>query len=234
MTRLPTESRAVKGLDGPPYELNVVCAKPGCQEYAQDPHHCWRRSETIGPYWYVHVEEDDAIVGNVVGLCSTHHHAVTVNAAWIKWEDGRYTWTDLFSASEPLSFQPPVRLVEEALPNAPEKNGGGIATNDPPQASSEAPVPAQAPLDGTCPTCLRPLPHPKSEHEPKRQRRTWSVTVPVDEREDGADTIDTLLEEGRRELAKAGLPYGDTDAAIYFVLSTVLALFVQHAEDVLA
>jgi len=58
--------------------------------------------------------------------------------------------------------------------------------------------------------------------------------VPSDEREQGADMLDTLLEEGRREMARAGLPYGDEDAAKYFVLSTMLGLFVTHAEEVLS
>jgi hypothetical protein len=55
----------------------------------------------------------------------------------------------------------------------------------------------------------------------------------VDERENGAETLDEQLEAARREMAKAGLPYGDEAAARFFVLSTALGLFVMHAEDVL-
>lgn len=223
MTRLPTESRAVQGVDGPAYELNLICAKPGCQERSADPHHLWRRSELIGPYWWVHIDDGDLVVGNVIGLCTNHHHAVTVNAAWIEWWATGYVWNDMLTSGEPLSFQPPVRLLsnERTVPESPGKNGG--------QPTVETP-----PYEGSCPTCKRPLPHPKTEHEPKRVRRTWSITVPVDERENGAEMLTTLLEEGRLELAKAGLPYGASDTANYFVLSAILGLFVTHAEDVLA
>jgi hypothetical protein len=228
MTRLPLETRDVRGIEGgPPYELNSICAAPGCDQLSADPHHLWRRSELIGPFWWVALD-DETIVGNVVGLCQLHHHAITVNAAWIKWEDGRFVWSDMFRASEPLSFQPPVRSTsnQDSFPVAPEKNGGEAVIVDPPTA------PAQ--LDGVCPSCLRPLPHSHTRSEQKRPRRTWSITVPVDERENGAEMLSTLLEEGRKEMAKAGLPYGDAEAANYFVLSTILALFVQHAEEVLS
>jgi hypothetical protein len=58
--------------------------------------------------------------------------------------------------------------------------------------------------------------------------------VPKDERENGADVLDTLLEEARKSMAQAGLAYGDEDNARYFVLSAVLGLFVQHAREVMA
>ena len=69
--------------------------------------------------------------------------------------------------------------------------------------------------------------------EERRARRTWSVTVPKDEREDGAQTLDVLLDAARHEMAKAGLPYGENEAVKFFVLSAALGLFVSHAEEVL-
>lgn len=221
MTRLPLEVRNVVGVEGPEYPLNAICAKPGCLSPSeQGGHHLWRRSELIGAWWWVYIPDDDVRVGNVVGLCQLHHHAVTVNSAWIKWENGQYEWSDMIEASQPLTFQPPVRLEsnEESLPNGPEKNG-------------EDPVHT---FDGSCPTCHRPLPHTKAPPEAKRPRRTWSITVPVDERENGAEALTTLLEEGRKEMAKAGLPYGADDSANYFVLATMLGLFVQHADEILS
>jgi hypothetical protein len=227
MTRLPTESRAVKGMDGPEYPLGLACAKLGCFEPSREAHHLWRRSELIGAHWWAYIEDDDVIVGNVIGLCRNHHHAVTVNAAWITWKEGQFTWSDMLTTDEPLQFQPPVRLVEDSLPKSPEKNGEKLVI-----AGGEiASVPS---YDGTCPTCLRPLPHPKSEHEPKRVRRTWSITVPVDERENGAEALTTLLEEGRKEMARAGLPYGAEETANYFVLASMLGLFVAHADSILS
>jgi len=204
-------------VDGPEYPLNPICAAPGCLQPSADPHHLWRRTELGGPYWWVQVTPGSS-VGNLVGLCGDHHHAITVNANWITFDQNIFFWESLFSTGVPLSWQPPTRLIDvlqEPLAD-PESNG---------QAALEA---------NTCPTCLRPLPHARSEHEGKRLRRTWSITVPSDEREQGADMLDTLLEEGRREMARAGLPYGDEDAAKYFVLSTMLGLFVTHAEEVLS
>jgi len=239
ITRLPTESRAARGVDGPAYELNPICAVPGCLQQSTDPHHLWRRSELIGAHWWVELPDDDAIVGNVIGLCHNHHYQVTINAAWIKWNGRGFDWSDMFTASRPLDWQPPVRPLDtepspepQEAPGSPEQVSALVELGPP---LSEAPVSHRLPFtDGSCPTCLRPLPHPKEHSEAKRTRRTWSLTVPVDEREDGADTLDTLLEEGRKELARAGLPYGSEDTAKFFVASTILALFVQHAEAVLA
>jgi hypothetical protein len=76
----------------------------------------------------------------------------------------------------------------------------------------------------TCPTCKRTLPKPKDEKtEEKRERRTWSITVPMDEREDGAETLDTLLEECRRLFG-----HDESKTVRYFTLAQALALVVQH------
>src|SRR5262249_34913942 len=82
LTRLPTENRLVEGFEGPEYELNVICAAPGCSEQASDTHHLWRRSELVGAYAWVRFP-DGTIVGNLVKLCRKHHEQLTVNAAWI-------------------------------------------------------------------------------------------------------------------------------------------------------
>lgn len=219
MTRSPLRSPDVEGVEGEPYELNPVCAAPGCMQPSDDPHHLFRRSALGGPFWWVQLAPG-LTTGNVIGLCRKHHSMVTTDAAWISYEDGFYVWSTLFDASVLLDQQPPVRRVQEGV--------GESSTNGSHDVSA-----AHVAAEGTCPTCLRPLPHPKREHEPRRERRTWSVTVPKDSREDGADTIDTLLEEGRKELAKAGMPYGDADTAKFFVLTHILALFVQHAEEVM-
>jgi len=224
MTRSPTDRRDAHGVEGYPYELNVICAAPGCDQQGTEAHHLWRRSDMIGPYWWVALPSEDAIVGNVVRLCHKHHEMVTANAAFIVWNGRGFDWNDLFSAAVPLSWQPPARPLE-----APESNGEVNALVELGPPVSEPGVVAE----GSCPTCLRPLPHPKEKSEAKRERRTFSITIPKDKRENGAEVLDTLLEESRKELARAGLPYGDADSAKYFVLATTLGLFVQHAKDVL-
>jgi len=83
-----------------------------------------------------------------------------------------------------------------------------------------------------CPECKRPR-RRKTPREKQRPRERWVIHVPRDERENGADVLDTLLEEARKSMAQAGLAYGDEDNARYFVLSAVLGLFVQHAREVM-
>lgn len=212
MTRSPLRSPEIKGVEGEPYELNALCAAPGCRQPSEDPHHLFRRTALGGPFWWVELTPG-LTTGNVVGLCRKHHDMITTDAAWITFEDDIYTWSTLFDASVMLDAQPP-RLADSGLKIQPEKS--------------------ESVLNGTCPTCLRPLPHKHPKREPARIRRTWSLTVPKDERENGAEMLDTLLEEARKELARAGLPYGNEEAAKYFVLSSSLALFVQHAEEMLA
>lgn len=229
MTRLPLEDRQVTGLiEGPPYEENLVCPVPGCGLRGTEGHHLWRRSFLAGDYPYVTLP-DGSVVANVVLLCNQHHHMVTVNAAWVKLEDGVFTWSDLVNASQPLTWQPPIWREDERRVSSDGDHPGG----DPDPADPDLRRDHVA-HDGTCPTCLRPLPHKRDTSEAKRIRRTWSVTVPKDEREDGAETLDTLLEEARKEMARAGLPYGDEETVKFFVLAAALGLFVSHAEDVLA
>ena len=215
VTRSPVEHKSeLKGVEGDLYELNPICAAPGCLRPSDDPHHIVRRTLLGGPFNFVEIEPG-VVVGNVVGLCRVHHDQITVDAAWMTWEDGVFLWSDLFTSSTLLDQQPP-RLASSGSENPPEKKWDEMK------------------LNGTCPTCLRPLPHKHPKREPARIRRTWSLTVPKDERENGAEMLDTLLEEARKELARAGLPYGNEEAAKYFVLSSSLALFVQHAEEMLA
>ena len=64
-------------------------------------------------------------------------------------------------------------------------------------------------------------------------RKTWSVSVPVDEQENGAELLDEHLETIRLLFAEAGLPYGAAETAKYFVLSTALALFILNADQIL-
>jgi hypothetical protein len=216
MTRLPLESRDVKGTSGPDYNLNHVCAVPGCTELATERHHLFRRSFLIGDYAWVQLPSGEQ-VGNYVRLCHNHHHAVTVNAAQITWDNGVFVWAPLMGVPRPLQWQPPI-----------EVNGDGV------QVQVETIEEPQAVDDGICPTCHRPLARHHTPHEEKRPRRTWSITVPKDERENGAETLDTLLEAARDEMGKAGLPYGDQEAVRFFVLAQALGLFVQHAEEVLS
>lgn len=174
-------------------------------------HHIVRRSYAGNLTW---VEIDGKVLPNVCGLCRPCHERITTNKSAIVWRNGEYCWQNGRLDNEwiPLDPLPPHMPIDkpEVFPE--------------PRTFSAR----------VCPTCERPLPKPKSDKpEEKRPRRTWSVTVPKDERENGAEVLDVLIEEVRTELGKAGLPYGEADSVKYFVLSTALALFVHHAEEFL-
>lgn len=210
--------------------MNIVCAVPFCQEGVTEYHHLWRRSELIGAWDWVEIP-DFGQVGNKVGLCRKHHEAVTVNAAWITFEPGipAFTWGSLLDHPQALVWQPPMRPDNVNVIDVPP-----IEAEDLPSLPPVIHVHEHI-EDGICVTCKQPLPKPriKTPKEERRPRRSWTVTVPVDERENGAETLDTLLEAAREEMARAGLPYSGRDEVKFFVLSAALALFVQHATEVL-
>lgn len=220
MTRLPMESRDVEALRGdewPEYQLNVVCAAPGCDQTTLERHHVWRKSFVGGDVWWVKLS-DGSVTGNCIGLCNEHHGQLTRNEAHIAYERGTYgkvgfAWTDLFASTQWMQWQPPKQADLDL----------GIGH-----------VLVEGHNANECPTCHRALPRPKLDtpQEEKRIRRTWSITVPKDNLENGADILDTLLEEIREEMGKRGMSYGAE--AKYFVLSTALALFLTHVETIAA
>lgn len=155
---------------------------------------------------------DEVDYPNVCGLCRDCHEAITRNKVRISFVGGTYHWQDPLWPSTPLNPHPP-------FPGKPEVS-----------------ILAETSERSVCPTCERPFPQPKPETEPerKRERRTWSITVPKDRREDGAEVLTELLEAGREVLARGGLPYGEEDTVKYFVLSTILAIFAQHGDQILS
>lgn len=211
MTRLPfPETYKILAADGPAYVLPNECSYPPCLSYAIERHHLVRRSFLGGPFDWV--EYDSVLIQNVVGLCNEHHRMVTENQAEIRWSPlGHFDWFDC-QTGESRKLSPHPRI-------------GGV-DNGPPVEENVVP--------DVCPTCHRPHRRKTVKPEEKRPRERWTIHVPKDERENGAEILDTLLEEARSLMARAGLPYGDEDNARYFILSAVLGLFVQHAQDVLS
>lgn len=159
--------------------------------------------------WWVRLP-DGRVTGNCVGLCDKHHAEITVNFAKIEWHDGGwFNWVTEIISGMRLQWQPPLATDSFIVAHDHHEHH----TNE-------------------CPTCHRALPKPKieSKEEAPRIRRTWSITVPKDNLEDGAETLDTLLEEIREEMGRRGLSYGAE--AKYFVLSTAMALFLTHIEEI--
>lgn len=233
MTRLPHENRDVRGLDvsdGPQfinYKVGPLCSVPGCSRLADHSHHIWRRSFVIGDKPWV-ILWDLTITGNLTALCYRHHQEVTENKAIIRWSGLAYTWEDSVVTSVHLDPQPPIlftaRTGKDLVSNVtsrifPERET--LAVRDLfPDLPHEHVGPGAV---EKCPTCSRALPRPESKREGPRTRKAWTVSVPVDERENGADVLDTLLTECAKIFG-----HDETKGARYFTVAQALALVVQH------
>jgi len=235
MTRSPSEDRRSEGIDGPHYTLNLVCVVPGCGETRSlHRHHLWRKSDVIGDKWWVRTK-DGLLHGNCVRVCGHHHRELTDNVARIAYREGMFWWKDAILDPMMLNWQPPGEALYEEL-SAPE-NGKG---DDPDLLLTERLGASHVLLEGhdpdVCPTCLRKLPKPKDESAPevKKVRKTWSVAVPLDRWEDGADVIDELLTAAHEELNKYGLPYGEGKKVKYYILTAALGMFVTHAQALMS
>ena len=167
-------------------------------------HHAWRRSFLNGDYWFVQLP-DARIIGNCIGLCNTHHRKVTENEAMIAFLDDVYVWGPPEGDVQVLAWQPPgIEHQHERVDNS-----------------------------DVCPQCHQRI-KPKTKPEQRKNRRTWSIAVPKDDQENGADVLDTLIDAAREELDSVGLSYGDEHRYRYHVLATSLGLFVQHGQAILS
>jgi hypothetical protein len=155
------------------------------------------------------VSIDGRVVGNLIGLCWQHHQQVTENRSRVVWDEhDRIFWWEQDEQITKLT-QPPTL---EAL----RSKDGVLATTE-------------------CPTCGQRIREKiEHRHEQKRPRKTWTVTVPNDEHEFGAEILDQLLESARLILDDHGLSYGQGRGVRYFILSTALGIFVAQADDVLS
>lgn len=229
MTRLPQESWNMTGIEidaeHPKYQCGPTCSVPGCTRLSDNVHHIVRRSFLAGPFPWVRMD-DGVEIGNLTGLCWHHHEDVTTNKEQITYNQGVFYWTD----GRTLIPQPPSVEKPVVIPDFLEPAG-----RDPENLPVEHML-EEGHDPEVCPTCKRKMPKPKIETptEEKRPRQTWAIGIPVDERENGADVLDELLETCRDQLDKAGLSYGEGSKVKYFVLATTLGIFVQHAEALLS
>lgn len=215
MTRFPTDTREVVGLEGPEYgsyKVGPTCAVPGCTKFADHAHHIFSRALMAGAYNYVRLP-DGMEVGNLSPLCYIHHNDVTENRTRIRYENNKFYWDD-----------------GELL---------GLLTEQPPRPFGRvvSPLARAGHERNVCDGCGRTLPKPKlpdEKIEAKKPRKTWAVAVPYTEEENGADTLDALLEAAREEMDKYGLDWGQGHRVKFHVLSTALGLFVTHADAILS
>ena len=187
-----------------------------------------------GDTWWVRTK-DERIHGNCLRFCHFHHQELTDNIARVVYHERSFWWKDILGDPVLLTWQPPDETVYDAL-CAPVSalNGKDDPDLELVEKLGAGHVLAPGHDPDVCPTCLRKLPQPKSENpEEKKVRKTWSVAVPMDHWEDGADVIDTLLREAHTELNRHGLPYGDGKTVKYYQLTAALGLFVLHAKELM-
>lgn len=244
MSRLPHENRDVRGVEGPEYEPEHVCAHPFCDVRGREnleKHELWPRSFLRGqPITHVQLW-DGTIVGNQVYLCNAfqkgHHQEITENRSEIAWGDGvvfvlgapeydseRFFWKffdeheqmHYFKALEP---QPPL-CGSEKPSNAKHTHYGEI-----PRGS--APRPAEATTE-PCTRCKGTGVNPQVEKkkEPAKQRATKSIRVPKEKLEDGADVLEQLIEAAEKVMRP-----GEEARPPYFTICDSLGLIVLHWED---
>lgn len=217
---LPVELHRIRGVKlGPRYDYKVgpQCSVPGCSSWAQGAHHIASAGGGGLGVAFDWVEIDGTVVGNKTGLCYEHHNVAIHDQAKaeIKWIDGAYWWC-LMGGSKltndreahavgPLTYQPPTpdSLVEQT--------SGPVVESD------------------HCPMCGQTKRRRLSSPPGGRRRKTWIVKVPDEEVEDGADVLDTLVEN----LALL-VPNADASATgRYYVLVPVLAYATMNTKNFL-
>lgn len=231
MTLLPFEEHhEVKVAKGEPYKVAARCSAPGCTRFTDDAHHIVRRSFTAtGEYeWWI--EYKGVTIGNLTGLCHECHLLITENRASLSWveEERMFYWVEGVGSGrddKPIDPQPPIKYV---IQNAdPGDENDYDWTRDPDDRLDNADQHFDGPASSRkCRECKRPLPKPKDEKtEEARPRRTWSITVPADHRENGAEVLDTLLDQCRDLFS-----HGESKQVRYFSLVQALALVAQHGD----
>jgi hypothetical protein len=175
MTLAPSETYKVRGLKGPAYQVGPGCSNPNCASYADDPHHIWSRRKLGGPFDWVEVEE--RTFANKTGVCRPCHDDLTGRVgghrAAIEYEDGLFFW---------------------ALVNDQGSQRTGLLDPQPPTPENLSRALGHSPESEACPFCGQP-PRRRAERSAlARRRKSWIVKVP-DDAEDGAEILDTLVDD---------------------------------------
>ncbi len=197
------------------YPLNEMCAHPECDKPTESAHHVFARSKIGNSSWFVALEGSklfeaggrlqgtkDAIP-HVVGLCGSgttgHHGDAEEHRAWIKLDsEGMFVWYDhRFAdiADRDEKFEP--RDWEYVGPLAPQP-GSRIKHTRPKKRDHR--------IDGK-----------------PRARARYTIAVPKDEQENGADLLDEYLNLCRVRAGKEDLP-------AYFVVVPALKALAEDPD----
>jgi hypothetical protein len=221
MTKLPHADWNVQGVEGPKYKVGPTCAVATCTHYADHGHHIWRRSFLAGDYQWVELW-DGKVVQNLCGLCSECHEKITLNKAWIAYSDdhsdGIFEYVDGVDAAATVLVPQPKTLASFATAMQMTIDGKEIPHDDVVRVPEEEPP---------CPTCGRKKKRVELPAGEKRNRASWSVSVPKDAREDGADVLDTLELECAKKLGR-----DDHASHKYYTLTEVMVDWLMSTATV--
>jgi hypothetical protein len=208
----------VRGVEGDRYPLPERCAAPNCTSGYVERHHLVRKSSLRKqPFEWIKLPSG-VVMGNSVPLCPNHHRMVTDNEWWLRIETTKVRPSVIWCAVqydlanktsplpvEPITWQPPVNF------------GDGFSSL------------IEKEQEEKCPTCGKPKHAKRSELPPgeKRKRASWVVTVPDDERENGADVLDSLA-EGVMEAFGRGAH--TSTIARYFACVEAFAFVIQNKD----
>jgi hypothetical protein len=216
VTLSPADSDNVHGVEGPSYRVGPRCCNPNCGKLAADAHHIWRASKVAAHKRNSWVAYEGEVFGNLAGVCAACHGDLTTDKAAIRLINGEFWWCLATGGKLDRVFHPTGLIHPQ--PPTPDQ----LATDDP-RASDTGPE--------SCPFCGQER---KRRSTParvgRRKRKSWSVLVPDEKIEDGADVLDSYV----ANLAPL-VPHGDSTATgRYYVLVLALAYAQISAEDFVA
>lgn len=220
MTLSPLEGlHFVKGVKGTAYKVGPVCANPGCNRFADHAHHIFRRSQLAGDYAWVELENQ--VYPNLCGLCVACHNDVTGDVGGHKAAiklgvaSGSYFWNIVHVEHGVVCYEHVGRL--DPHPPTPQS------------LTEERALGQEDRVSEHCPFCGQTKRRRRDTAGPttRRRRKTWTVSVP-DDAEDGAEILDTFVDEVATLL---GAGEWDERNRRYWALVHVLAWAMQQREQ---
>ena len=209
MTLPAVDTWDVRGVKGPAYKVGPNCSNPHCRRLAEHAHHIIRRSAIGGDYAWVEIQGE--LYANLTGLCPECHDEITGlgggHKAAIRLTDGLFVWCLLSSIDGVIEYLPVAPIVPQ--PPTPEALQEDSNTD----------------LD-SCPTCGQVKRRRKEAGTPRRRRKTWLVKVPDEHDENGAEVLDSLVDN-----LVPLVPNSDSSSSgRYYVLVPVLAYALMDSE----
>jgi len=211
------ERYLLRRIEGPSFKVGPKCSNPTCSRFAEHAHHIIPQPRMRWDW----IAIDGLVTGNMTGLCVPCHDDIHADRAAIRWISELFWWC-LYGGMEvsgehnfhpvaPLRYQPP-------RPDT-------LATD--PRASDNVSSPENCPY---CGQSRKRRPVSAGSRVGRRKRKSWTVLVPDDELENGADVLDSLVDN-----LSPLVPNGDaTRSGRYYVLVAALAHALIDGENFVA